>query len=596
MPNITDSADPTRAAADSPFPEDLLSIDSDSPSPDAPIVARPLARERDVNSRPNENDLPGLSCIRELRMLCEHIRSTRPAKALFIGMHISRLGDKIHGYYALKKDLLAEAESRRSHNSWTTQEVDRIRLEMQPVVQQHLEEVQAAEKEVTEIGKQVAELAVKTGRAPKQTRPADVHVDQSNRGASSESSEFSMPPLRRWLRHFIRDIDLAPKSVDVKVNVRAESIHSSTRLDELVAGLIRPDEEVAFPLDEAKNRVRSRSAIAADEGLTLESPALQFALRSFKIPSAIAFGAIFGLSIGLLVGALDPTMATINLVAFLKVAAIFCVIGILMFVAIGHWITVAAAYAAEERYQAALVKGFRSRELNATFFGRSAKWILAFVLLGTVAIVGIESVVDRFGVISMFIDQIIDSDPGGKGALGVMMPTPLALICLAMVSSLPFVLLSATVGYVRGRGRTLELHIAGVQELETYELADSLHRQRLTDADSLQKEYADARRELDPLLNTAIVTFISACKALDDAEARAKAKLELFEAKIQALEAARLPNGKEIDRTGLLRLETAIDNVLKVYGWLEREIEAEARREDRPQRPSWFPWWRRDRN
>ena len=132
----------------------------------------------------------------------------------------------------------------------------------------------------------------------------------------------------------------------------------------------------------------------------------------------IALGAVFGASLGLLLGAIDLSAEGIKRTDIAYVSVVIC-IGVFVFLVIGKATDQIARHAAKE--------AMKRQEKQYT------AWIVPGLIL--VAFVAMEACVERFGLASVMENQIRDAG----GTVSISTFQQVACWCLALVFSTPFV-------------------------------------------------------------------------------------------------------------------------------------------------------------
>ena len=240
---------------------------------------------------------------------------------------------------------------------------------------------------------------------------------------------------------------------------------------------------VPFPLSEGLVRARPIESIAVERGLPIESPAARQMTawsRAFGWCSLVASGIIFGISIGLLIKAIDPEMFSLRPERVIGPALVLGLIGVAMFWALGRIVSLLAALASEERHAGMLASNRLEPDVVGRWLKRTAITTLMTLGLTTIVLVAIEANVERWGIVQVFLDNTANNIiASGAHAHATSGPGFWTIFCLVLTVSLPFVLFHAAEGWVESRARSIASYLKAQRAHEAWQIASSLHSERL---------------------------------------------------------------------------------------------------------------------
>ncbi len=283
--------------------------------------------------------------------------------------------------------------------------------------------------------------------------------------------------------------------------------------------------KIELPLEEARQRVRSLQAIAADEGYLADGAATKLLgkgketgfLKKFNsvwypLVNALAMlvcGAVFAFSLGIITGLINADIFAIDPSRELAPFGGLLIVGTVLFYLMGRAITSFVAHAAELN-QNTITAGISKDPLAfAKRIRWSAVWVLLVGMAGIGAVVVIEANVERHGIAHYFHDQLM----GSLIAHGTIHPgsaiTNLALWSIALMAGIPFVLFHASHAWVESRQEVITSHLTNLQHNEMYEIARQIQQERVEkahqNAEIVQAAWKDAEARIEQEKQDAIL-------------------------------------------------------------------------------------------
>lgn len=601
--------------------------------------ASPYARPRDASGRPQERKLiydyplPHFSSVKQsYDAALDLVRRHDPLRAALLQDMLSRIEAAEQRYHQLRREEEEKfqnynEESRRA-DQWIDQKIAEIKIDRDDVADKYdrqladLLDERARAREVASIARTAAGYSVNFAGFEDHDPASSATLPVPGNGPI-RSDERAIRPKEPRPGLFQR---LLPKPAAEPATSPVIVQPATSRHGDLMPT------HVPFPLPEGYSRARSVAAIAVDSGLPVESPAAAMITRVTWLMSLwclLACGFIFGISLGLLIGAIDPQMFSIRASKVLLPGLGFGILGVSMFWAIGRVISMYAALASEERHSAMLAMHRAGPDRVGRWLRWSAGTSLTVLLVATLVLVSIEATVERHGILAAFIDSANNAAiAAGNGHIAQHGPGGFAILCLVLTVSLPFVLFHAAEGWVSARHRCIRAYLEARRSSEAFEIANRLYDERLADvreaeqkADAARVEAAEreSRTDLEELVDDAVarrlapaietgeenpdapapveadsvtrrplkVRDVDVALAVERSrEANARVQelrkrkqddLAFYDRRIEALEQQRRAERKEIDPTGYRRAEDAYNDyagaVISFDGVYRREME-----------------------
>ena len=202
--------------------------------------------------------------------------------------------------------------------------------------------------------------------------------------------------------------------------------------------------------------VRSADVHAFEAGLPNASVAADI-VHSWPLManlSLIACGAIFGTSLGLLLGVVDTDSVAMGVVQALRAWAVCSLFGVAVFYTLGINAEALSALIAEQ-YHSALIASYREDRTGVgEWMLTAAKWTAGIGALVFCMLIIIEALVERFGIVQLVKNQLEDvivaNHTHVKGEM-----SSLSAFVVALVASVPFMCYHAIKGWAIGRRDTL---------------------------------------------------------------------------------------------------------------------------------------------
>ena len=251
--------------------------------------------------------------------------------------------------------------------------------------------------------------------------------------------------------------------------------------------------DIIFPIDTARQQAIPSEAHAHASGYPTKSAAASIA-RGNPVANFLALvtcGAIFGSSIGLLLGFIDPDAMQVAARQQMIVWGTCSAFGIALFYILGVTAETIFALIAEQ-YHAALVATHRKDPAAVGQWLRSAAIWTAWA--GTAIfclLIGIEAVVERYGIVQLAISRMSDAVMLGH------VPAPKAdlqgpaAIMIALIASVPFMCFHAARGWTHARLEVLTEATGAGQTHEAWALATQKYAEGLTELRSANRSLTE---------------------------------------------------------------------------------------------------------
>ena len=251
--------------------------------------------------------------------------------------------------------------------------------------------------------------------------------------------------------------------------------------------------DILFPIDAARQQAIPGEAHAHASGYPTTSAAASIA-RGNPIANFLALvtcGAIFGSSIGLLLGFIDPDAMQVAARQQMIVWGTCSAFGVALFYILGATAETIFALIAEQ-YHAALVATHRKDPVAVGQWLKSAAIWTAWA--GTAIfclLIGIEAVVERYGIVQLAISRMSDAVMLGH------VPAPKAdlqgpaAIMIALIASVPFMCFHAARGWTRARLEVLTEAIGAGQTHEAWALATQKYTEGLAELRTANQSLTD---------------------------------------------------------------------------------------------------------
>jgi len=253
-----------------------------------------------------------------------------------------------------------------------------------------------------------------------------------------------------------------------------------------------------------------REVIAAELELPLPSgDRAQILARYFSWFSTVAIGLVMGTSIGIMTGVVEPD-ALADSPAMLAVAAL-----------------IGMAIAATGK--AAMTRCHANHSETAVRTGRPALHLFVFAVIVDLAFLGVDSMVESYGLLRFSDAQSLLGELGGAAGAG---PHPVVFYAAAALITMGYIVSSAFDGYYSGRARAVEERLTfPAYQRETLAKAE---RKKEPEVRSALKALADARCH-----DAEYRQFQAECSTTKAEHAAAMARLDTaYSAFLQELEAA----------------------------------------------------------
>ena len=131
----------------------------------------------------------------------------------------------------------------------------------------------------------------------------------------------------------------------------------------------------------------------------------------------------------------------------------------------------------QERCLAAMARYGENRDTVGEWFGRASLWSCGIGLAAVMGLVAIEATVERYGIVQVFIDRnrnaaLLSGHAAGAG------PSAVAVCALALIASIPFILVHASEGWISARDACLASAIEAYRERCVWQTASELDKTR----------------------------------------------------------------------------------------------------------------------
>lgn len=332
---------------------------------------------------------------------------------------------------------------------------------------------------------------------------------------------LSLEPLRGELRSE-DDEFLLPSATPAGIETPTETLPQPTRPAARLGGFLRtvlqkPSPAVLVPesnlpsnraplphrlvpefaADEVSVHVVPAGSVALHHGLSLVSPTLhtlENRQRWIEWPALAICGTIFGVSLGILIEILDARRLVTRPEAMIVPTLLVGGIGIAIFWVLGRVARGLMAFASESWHA---VVADKSR-LDVTDAKNALRKMSVGVMLTTVALfvllVVIESSVERYGILGALLSHESNARLL-KGQSATAAPVSVSIqIALALVVSLPFLLLHGLHGWVEGKVGAFTHFVENQVSHSLWEAQKTLHEQRTTELAEINSDLLGYRR------------------------------------------------------------------------------------------------------
>jgi len=240
-----------------------------------------------------------------------------------------------------------------------------------------------------------------------------------------------------------------------------------------------------MPIAEAQARAPSIAAIASRHGLIWSPDSDDHVRRQAllhsagKLASLVVFGAIFGFSVGILLGVLNVSILKIHWLQQWSAVAVCCLMGVFVFWAIGKAVTSLVQTVCEYVYGRLLASVEEGRHVSFRFYGLARLWAALAAIVLVAGLVAIEALVERYGIVEAFASAQRNRMLVSKGAFqGPHGPGDWEYIALSLIASVPFVTLYASTAWREAQARAVGAFLQNRREEEVHNLAVEIHRSR----------------------------------------------------------------------------------------------------------------------
>jgi len=248
------------------------------------------------------------------------------------------------------------------------------------------------------------------------------------------------------------------------------------------------DVSLPFPMEEALREASPLEADAIDQGLLHVSPAAR-ALRPNRVMAWLVLGvcgSIFGLSLGCLFGVIDPKAVAFNAARFAGPLAVCSGFGIALYWVLGRLVYGLAALTAQFATTALLNTHRDDPKQVGIWMRQAGRWGVALSGLILLFLITVESTVERFGLIKAFLAGAVNADVAsrhaGAGHAGLThaAPSPIAILCLTLIASAPFLLLYFAEGWADAHARCIRLYLEARLRARAYVIAKARYDEQVS--------------------------------------------------------------------------------------------------------------------
>ncbi len=249
--------------------------------------------------------------------------------------------------------------------------------------------------------------------------------------------------------------------------------------------------KVDYPLEEAREQVRSLQAIAACEGLPSHSKtSLSWSEKFMVFLALLACGSIFGFSIGIITGVIDPQIIALRPMLEAAPLSAALALGIGLFWVLGEAVQRWAEHASEN-YHTANLASIRS---DPKRMGECTKktFTVHIVLLASVTclFVLIEAAVEWNGIVHYFnqhmLNQMLATGQVHQVSAGLSTG---AMLGMSLMASVPFLVMHMVEGWTLAYGQTIQNHLINLQENDMHARSEEIHKKRLEEARAQREKW-----------------------------------------------------------------------------------------------------------
>ena len=311
---------------------------------------------------------------------------------------------------------------------------------------------------------------------------------------ASVSAELAVPIPRKGWRTLLADAGkpLASMVQSIKSVASALTVNRSRR-DSDVPVVVETHAEQAdytadpdvlcppvFSLEEALEQAPSYATLASQERLTCtETPSSMISRGLHGIGfmlARIVAGAMLGTSVGVIVGLLDPRLISLRPDRYYAPLAALFVIGTVLF-----WLMerIASGYVEEwahSLFAPIMAQHREKREEMLKFYARAGRITMVIMSAFVLLILGIEIVVERNGVVQLFLDKMLNQNIVAN--TNHTQDVSWTYWLLAAVAAVPFICFHLLEGWRQGRRNAIEGYLSGLREECVYDIAQKLFSER----------------------------------------------------------------------------------------------------------------------
>jgi hypothetical protein len=250
--------------------------------------------------------------------------------------------------------------------------------------------------------------------------------------------------------------------------------------------------------EEAMLLATPREALCLKHGLPAASPTLnglKDSQQRLEWAALVVCGTIFGISVGILIEVLDPSRLFTRPEETWRPALMVGVIGIAVFWVLGR-VAHGLMSLASECWHACIATQSRvdtdaaARSLRRASIG--SLFIGATLLIGLIII---EATVERYGILGALASREVNNQIQSGAATGTVKISPVVQMAMALIVSMPFLLLHGLHGWVEGKAGILNGFLASRSAETLWETKKLLHGQRTGDLAEINTDLLKYRRD-----------------------------------------------------------------------------------------------------
>ncbi|MCS6775047.1 MAG: hypothetical protein NZ557_00745 [Chthonomonadaceae bacterium] len=521
----------------------------------------PIARKRDAQGHPvprtvwMEPTLPGSGQLAtDYREALELIQKLRPLRAHSLRDAISRVDEAGERYMelqrAVEEQMPGVREELRQQIEELEQKIQQVYAEMQQKAQEHDQKIAPALEERARKRVICREACVRAQQIP----PA--HLDADDEASEEPDTPPALPPgpsaapvsqersstgfLQSVVQGFRNLVPVrpAPNNTEAPSSTQSpeppapmpapvpasgalvpapptgasavgvatatpwpQALSSRPRVPQFTP---RPEEEIPFPIEEAKNQAPSYEAIASELGIPADSAAYRALhpgdprfLKFMHALALVACGGIFGVSLGLITRLVDMQILMFNPGKVLWQLIIILVLGIALFWLIGRTVHSATAILAEHVCNRAIQEHTSDQEAMERWMRSMARWSMVFLLLVVAILILIEAHVEKEGIVQTVNQTLLNKQIAqGVKKAAVQGLSELAGWMLALIASVPFVLFHIYDAWITVHKEAYAIHLRSERARRVYEIARGLYEQRVQAAREAAEKAAQREEEI----------------------------------------------------------------------------------------------------